>query len=115
MTGQPWPARTPALAVISDYSLMVFLSMSLMSMKLWTLAGLGGPLVGVLALQVAAAVLFLVGSVLFFWEETQFAATWMFVVGSLFFCVKPTLRLTREIHLFRAGDTETLADAESLG
>ncbi|MBB6428487.1 sodium/glutamate symporter [Algisphaera agarilytica] len=55
----PWPARTPALAVISDYSLMVFLSMSLMSMKLWTLAGLGGPLVGVLALQVAAAVLFI--------------------------------------------------------
>ncbi|SFD90873.1 YrhK family protein [Roseivivax sediminis] len=62
----------------------------------------------------AAAVLFLVGSVLFFWDETQFTATWMFVFGSLFFCVKPTLRLTREIHLFRAGDTETLADAETL-
>ncbi len=30
----PWPARTPALAVLSDYSLNIFLAMSLMSMQL---------------------------------------------------------------------------------
>ena len=54
----PWPARTKALAVISDYSLSIFLSMSLMSIQLWTLAGLAGPLLTVLALQVAIAVLF---------------------------------------------------------
>ena len=51
----PWPARTRSLAVISDYCLSIFLSMSLMSMQLWTLAGLGGPLIGVLALQVVLA------------------------------------------------------------
>ncbi|MCP4318259.1 MAG: sodium/glutamate symporter [Hyphomicrobiales bacterium] len=56
----PWPARTRALAVISDYSLSVFLAMSLMSMQLWTLAGLGGPLLGVLALQVVGTGLFVV-------------------------------------------------------
>ncbi|WP_206057253.1 sodium/glutamate symporter [Nitratireductor sp. XY-223] len=56
----PWPARTRALAVISDYSLSVFLAMSLMSMQLWTLAGLGGPLLGVLALQVVGTSLFIV-------------------------------------------------------
>jgi len=49
-----WPARTPALAVISDYCLSIFLAMSLMSMQLWSLAGLGGPLIGVLVLQVVA-------------------------------------------------------------
>jgi ESS family glutamate:Na+ symporter len=54
-----WPARTRALAVISDYALSVFLAMSLMSMQLWTLAGLGGPLIGVLALQVLVAGLFI--------------------------------------------------------
>ena len=54
----PWPARTKALAVISDYSLSIFLSMSLMSIQLWTLAGLAGPLLTVLALQVIIAVLF---------------------------------------------------------
>jgi len=54
-----WPARTKALAVISDYSLSVFLAMSLMSMQLWTIAGLGGPLIVVLLLQVIAATLFI--------------------------------------------------------
>ena len=51
----PWPARTRALAVLSDYCLSIFLAMSLMSMQLWTLAGLGAPLLSVLALQVVAA------------------------------------------------------------
>ena len=55
----PWPARTRALAVVSDYCLSIFLAMSLMSMKLWTLAGLGGPLIGVLAIQVLATSLFI--------------------------------------------------------
>lgn len=54
-----WPARTRALAVISDLSLNIFLTMSLMSMQLWTLAGLAGPLIGILAIQTVAAVLFI--------------------------------------------------------
>lgn len=49
-----WPARTPALAVVSEYCLSLFLSISLMSMQLWTLAGLGAPLVTILALQALA-------------------------------------------------------------
>ena len=56
----PWPARSPALAVLSDYSLNIFLAMSLMSMQLWTLAGLAGPLLGILALQTIAAAVFIV-------------------------------------------------------
>lgn len=55
-----WPARTRALAVISDYCLSVFLAMSLMSIQLWTLSGLGGPIIGILALQVIAAAAFIV-------------------------------------------------------
>lgn len=60
MPNIPWPARTPALALISDYSLSIFLAMSLMSMQLWTLAGLGGPLLGILLLQAVVAFLFIV-------------------------------------------------------
>lgn len=41
---------TPILALISEFSLSVFLAISLMSMQLWTLAGLAGPLFLVLAL-----------------------------------------------------------------
>ena len=55
----PWPSRTRALALISDLSLNVFLAMSLMSMQLWTLGGLGASLVAVLAIQTLVAVLYM--------------------------------------------------------
>jgi ESS family glutamate:Na+ symporter len=54
-----WPARTAALDLIGSYSLSVFLAMSLMSMQLWTLAGMAGTLFVALALQAAAAVVFI--------------------------------------------------------
>lgn len=54
-----WPARTKAMAVISDYCLSVFLAMSLMSMQLWTLAELGMTLITVLLLQVLMAATFI--------------------------------------------------------
>ncbi|SHO66366.1 glutamate:Na+ symporter, ESS family [Pseudoxanthobacter soli DSM 19599] len=54
-----WPTRTRALALISDLSLNVFLAMSLMSMQLWTLGGLGPALVAVLAIQTVGAVAFI--------------------------------------------------------
>ena len=54
-----WPARTPALALVSDYSLGLFLAMSLMSMQLWTIAGLAGPLLFILLLQTLMAFAFI--------------------------------------------------------
>ena len=54
-----WPARTPALALISDLSLKIFLAMSLMSMQLWTLGGLGPALAVVLGLQTLVAVAYI--------------------------------------------------------
>jgi glutamate:Na+ symporter, ESS family len=58
----PWPARTASLDLVSGYSLSIFLAMSLMSMQLWTLAAVAGPLLVVVALQtvVAAAYILLV-------------------------------------------------------
>lgn len=55
-----WPARSRSLALISDLSLNIFLAMSLMSMQLWTLGGLGPALVIVLAIQTAVAVLYMI-------------------------------------------------------
>ena len=54
-----WPARTKALAVVSDFSLSLFLAMSLMSMQLWTIAGLAGPLMAILLMQSLVAILFI--------------------------------------------------------
>ena len=55
-----WPARTKALALVSDFSLGLFIAMSLMGMQLWSLAELAGPLLFLLVLQAVAAVLFII-------------------------------------------------------
>ncbi len=55
-----WPARTKALAVVSDFSLGLFIAMSLMGMQLWAIADLAGPLLFLLGLQALAAILFII-------------------------------------------------------
>lgn len=57
LTGSPWPTRSPAIALIADISLGTFLALSLMSMQLWTLVDLAGPIVAILAAQFTLAVL----------------------------------------------------------
>ncbi|MEC9405009.1 MAG: sodium/glutamate symporter, partial [Pseudomonadota bacterium] len=47
-----WPARSKSLAVLSDLALGIFLTMSLMSLQLWTIAGLAGPMLLILFTQV---------------------------------------------------------------
>lgn len=54
-----WPARTAGLALVSDYSLGLFLAMSLMSMQLWTIASLAGPLLIILLLQTVGTFIFI--------------------------------------------------------
>ncbi len=53
-----------------------------------------------------AGLLFLVGSILFFWKTTQIPATWCFTLGSVLFVARPTIRLVRRIHLGYAGGGE---------
>ncbi|PVB63020.1 sodium/glutamate symporter [Labrenzia sp. 011] len=55
-----WPAGSPSLAVISDLALGIFLTMSLMSLQLWTLAGLAGPMLLILFMQIVIAALFII-------------------------------------------------------
>ena len=54
-----WPAHTPAMAVVSDFSLGLFIAMSLMGMQLWSISDLAGPLLIMLAAQAVAAILFI--------------------------------------------------------
>ena len=48
-----------------------------------------------------AAALFVVGSILFFRESTTTLGTWMFLIGSIFFGLKPTIKLARELYYLR--------------
>lgn len=48
-----------------------------------------------------AAIAFIIGSALFFSEATQMPATWLFLIGSTFFAVRPLVHLLRDFHLAR--------------
>lgn len=58
--------------------------------------------------DVAAAVLFIIGSVMFFSDEWQTPGTWCFLIGSICFALKPSIRICREIYYFSEGDYEDL-------
>jgi hypothetical protein len=41
---------------------------------------------------------FVVGSILFFYPDLVYAGTWLFLIGSLLFASKPTIRLAHQLH-----------------
>ncbi len=55
-----WPTGTASLALVSDLSLSLFLAMSLMSLQLWTLIDLAGPILLLLLAQVMLVTLFVI-------------------------------------------------------
>ncbi len=54
----PWPAHSQSLSVLSDFSLSLFIAMSLMGMQLWAVADLAGPLLVILVAQGLLTVIF---------------------------------------------------------
>ena len=63
ISGTKWPSRMPAISLLADISLGTFLAMSLMSMQLWTLVDLAGPIFTILGAQffvALATILFVV-------------------------------------------------------
>ena len=50
-----WRAKKTAMALIADISLGIFLSMSLMSMQLWVIADLAGPILAIITAQFVIA------------------------------------------------------------
>ncbi|MFM2484902.1 YrhK family protein [Celerinatantimonas yamalensis] len=48
-----------------------------------------------------AGVLFVIGSIFFFWSDTQDAGTWLFLIGSILFTVRPGIKISRNLHLRR--------------
>lgn len=53
-----WEARSTSMSLIADISLGIFLSMSLMSIQIWVIIELAGPIIAILAAQfiIAAAI-----------------------------------------------------------
>ncbi|WP_026380473.1 YrhK family protein [Afifella pfennigii] len=67
------------------------------------------------AVDFSAAILFLVGSILFFYKPLENLAIWCFVVGSACFAMKPTIRIVREFHYLAIGDFTDLEKAARAG
>lgn len=55
--------------------------------------------------DILIAVWFIIGSVLFFWEATTLAGTWLFLIGSIELLIRPLIRIGRNTHLQRIGST----------
>ena len=55
----PWPAHTRALSVLSDFSISLFIVMSLMAMELWSIASLAGPMIILIGVQALMTVVFI--------------------------------------------------------
>ncbi len=53
--------------------------------------------------DIAIALWFIVGSILFFNEATTYLGTWFFLLGSLELLARPVIRLVRRTHLGRIG------------
>ena len=60
--------------------------------------------------DVGAAALFVIGSILFFKETTAYAGTWLFLLGSVMFGLRPMIKLVREIRYLRMGDYDDMQE-----
>lgn len=60
----------------------------------------------------AAAGLFIIGSILFFSPEAKAPALWCFLIGSICFALKPTLRLIRQFRYLKLDKIDSLARDE---
>ncbi len=56
------------------------------------------------------AVWFIIGSILFFHEDTATAGTWLFLVGSVELLIRPVIRLSRNIHIKKVTTARTSND-----
>lgn len=52
-----------------------------------------------------AALTFVVGSILFLYPDLTETGTWLFLVGSILFGIKPTIRLSQELSDLRLQET----------
>lgn len=61
------------------------------------------------AVDLLAGLTFLLGSILFLFDDLHVPATWCFIIGSALFTAKPLIRLVREVRLARDGHDEEVA------
>ncbi|MBV7377436.1 YrhK family protein [Maritimibacter dapengensis] len=61
------------------------------------------------AVDFAASLAFVAGSVMYMLNVSETTVIWTYLVGSVLFATKPTLRISREIKLYHMGHVDHLA------
>ena len=64
------------------------------------------------AADFTAALSFVIGSVMFFFSAWIVPGTWFFLVGSVLFALKPTIKLWREVDYVRRGRVAVVAEKD---
>ncbi|MEE4023452.1 YrhK family protein [Gordonia sp. PKS22-38] len=64
-----------------------------------------------IANDVLIAMWFVAGSICFFWESTTVIATWLFLIGSIEFLVRPAIRLARRVQIRQVRPVATGSDS----
>lgn len=59
--------------------------------------------------DILIAIWFIIGSVFFFWEVTERAGTWLFLIGSVELLIRPLIRIIRNSHLKRISSSHSSA------
>ncbi|MDX1648609.1 MAG: YrhK family protein [Myxococcota bacterium] len=62
------------------------------------------------AVDFTAALFFVIGSCLFLDASWRHVGTWLFIVGSVLFAVRPSLRFARELKYLSMGRIDSLAE-----
>jgi hypothetical protein len=66
--------------------------------------------IGYTIVDFAAGMMFLVGSVMFLYPSLVAAGSWLFVIGSACFALKPTIRVVRELHYAAISDWDDVEE-----
>ncbi len=60
--------------------------------------------------EFSAAATFIIGSVMFFSAAWETTGTWFFLIGSILFALKPTIRLFKELALVAEGKADQIGN-----
>lgn len=60
-----------------------------------------------IANDILIGIWFVIGSILFFGQDTVTTGTWLFLIGSVQMLIRPVIRLSRRVHLGRMSSPHT--------
>lgn len=58
--------------------------------------------------EVFIGICFIVGSIMFFYDDYVYYGTWLFLIGSILMVIKPLIKFIREMHYYKVHKYEEI-------